>query len=346
MNAESGVRQSIVAVLFGFLALTCPASASSINELVAAAKKEQSLNLHAPSALGPQGAQDLGTVFNKKYGLSVRINYISSSSFTADIAKVISQSALGVAPEWDLMLVNDSQHAELWVRKLHIPFDYKLLGVDPRAIQHDNGSVAIAHGIVLPAYNTKFVAAKDMPRKWEDLLSPKWADGKLGVSSATHYFSRLAVGPWGEKKTTEFVKGLAKQRPFLGRLAELYTRLQLGEILIGAPLSESMINRAKKDGAPIVFADWIEPVPMTASSIGVIKGAASPWLAHLFTVFMTSPEAQAIWEKHYGQSSAFVPGTTNHNFVKGKQALFMAEKDADLVEKLAREYSKILGFTR
>jgi ABC-type Fe3+ transport system substrate-binding protein len=39
------------------------------------------------------------------------------------------------------------------------------------------------------------MAAKDVPKKWEDLLDPEWKDGKLGVISSTHHWARLAAGP-------------------------------------------------------------------------------------------------------------------------------------------------------
>lgn len=343
---NSSLFSAIVVIVAAMLGWSTDLPAAPVDELIAAAKKEAALNLHAPSTLGPQGAAELIAAFNKKYSSQIRVNYNPSSSFTTDVARVISQSALGVPPEWDLMLISDNHHASLWSRKLHLPFDYRTLGIDQRAIQHDGGSVMIAHGVVLPAYNHKILAAKDLPRSWEDFLNPKLKDGKLGTSTSTHYFGRLAAGPWGEKKTTEFVKGLAGQKPFLGRLAELYTRLQLGEILFAVPLADSMIGRARKDGAPIVFAERIEPVPMTANSAGVLKGAAHPNAGHLFAAFMTTLEAQEIWERHFGQTSAIVPGTANYKFAQGKQVLFMHEKDADLVERLALEYSKILGFTR
>jgi iron(III) transport system substrate-binding protein len=320
------------------------ASAASIDELIAGAKKEAQLNLHAPSGLGPQGAQELGVAFNKKYGLSIRLNYISSNSFTADVAKVISLSALGVSPEWDVMVFTDNHHATLWRRRLHIPFDYRALGVDAQAIQHDRGSLVIAHSITLPAYNNKILADKDAPRTWEDLLNPKWKGGKLGVSSAVHHWARLATGFKGERETTEFVRGLAKQGPFLGRLAELYTRLQLGEILVAATLSSDFIHRAKKSGAPVVFAEHIEPILMLGYNAGVLKGAAHPNTAHLFAAFMLTPEAQGIWEKYRGETSAFVAGTSANKFVKDKSLLLMRPQDAELIDRLSDEYVKILGF--
>ena len=52
-----------------------------------------------------------------------------------------------------LVVVTDAHHATLWVKKMHQPFDYKSIGVDPKAIQYDNGAVSFANQFVLPAYN-------------------------------------------------------------------------------------------------------------------------------------------------------------------------------------------------
>jgi hypothetical protein len=35
--------------------------------------------------------------------------------------------------------------------------------------------------------------------------------------------------------------------------------------------------------------------------------------------YLTTPEAQKIWEKYAGQSSAFIPGTSAYKYVQGKQ---------------------------
>jgi iron(III) transport system substrate-binding protein len=342
--ASAIVLAIFVAIGWGYEARA--ASKDKIDQLVIAAKKEGAINFQAPSLIGPKAAQLLGAAFNKKYGFDIKLNYFPSSSFTKDTAKVISQAALGVAPEWDMMVLTENNHAELAERKLHLPFDYRSLGIDPKAIQHNNGTLALSHGLVLPAFNTKVVAAKDTPRSWEDLLDPKWKDGKLGVSDATYYFSLFAAGPWGEAKTSEYVRGLAKQRPFLGRLAELSIRLELGEILVAVMLSETTVHAAKTKGAPIAFAEKVEPVLVSTTNIGVLKGAPHPNAALLFTTFNLSPEAQEIWEQYRGHTSAFVPGTRTYNFLKGKRVVFMEGQDPKMVDKLANEYSKILGFTQ
>jgi iron(III) transport system substrate-binding protein len=320
--------------------------ATPLEDLIAAAKKEGVIELLAPSTTGDKGAQALGSAFNKKYGLNIKINYTPSSNMTGDVAKLVMGAASRATPEWDLMLVTDAHHATLWSRKLHQPFDYAKLGIAPELVQYDNGVVSLANQFVLPAYNKNVLPAQDVPKRWEDLLDAKWKGGKLGVSTATHHLSRLAVGPWGEAKATEFVGGLAKQEPILGTLANLYTRLQVGEILLAATLTDSFISQAKKDGAPIVFAEGLDPVISPTYNAGVPKGARHPNAGHLFAVFLTLLEAQELWEKFNGQTSAFIPGTSAYKYAQGKRLLQMNQNQAQTVDRLARQYGKILGFER
>ncbi len=83
----------------------------------------------------------------------------------------------------------------------------------------------------------------------------------------------------------------------------------------------------------------------STANIGVLKGAAHPSAARLFLAFMVTPEAQQLWDEFSVMTSAFVPGTKTYKFLQGKQTVFMGQ-DPDLVERLSKEYSKILGFTK
>ena len=320
--------------------------AAPVDDLVAAAKKEGVIELLAPSTTGDKGAQALGNAFNKKYGLNIKVNYSPSSNMTGDVAKLVMGAASRATPEWDVMLVTDAHHATLWAKALHQPFDYAKLGIAPELIQYDNGVVSLANQFVLPAYNKTIVPARDVPKRWEDLLDQKWKGGKLGVSTATHHLSRLAVGPWGEAKTTEFVGAIAKQEPILGTLANLYNRLLVGEILLISTLTDSFISQAKKDNAPIVFAEGLDPVISPTYNAGVPKGARHPNVGHLFAAFLTNLEAQEVWEKFNGQTSALIPGTTAYKYAQGKRLLQMHQNQAQNVDHLARQYGKMLGFER
>ncbi|HEX9442554.1 MAG TPA: extracellular solute-binding protein [Candidatus Binatia bacterium] len=320
------------------------AFAAPVDDLVAAAKKEGgAFEFYAPSTLTPQGAQALTAAFNKKYGLAVKLQYSPSGNMTRDVGKLVGLAASGTPPEWDLMVVTDAHHATLWLRKLHQAFDYKTIGVDSKAVMFDNGAVSFANQFVLPAYNKQLVAAKDVPKSWDDLLSPKWK-GKMGVSSAVHHYGRLAAGPWGEEKTTQFVKALTKQELILGRLGEIYSRLLLGEIVIAASLSDSELKSEKNKKAPVVFAEAVSPLIAPGYDAGVLKNAPHPKTGHLFAAYLTTPEAQKIWEQYAGQSSVLVPGTTAHKYVQGKKVVTMSQDQAETVDRMSREYGKILGF--
>ena len=87
-----------------------------------------------------------------------------------------------------------------------------------------------------------------------------------------------------------------------------------------------------------------EPIISPSYHAGVPKGARHPNVAHLFAAFLTAPEAQELWERYGGQSSAFVAGTAMYRFVQGKKMVYLKDEHAELVDRLAREYGKILGF--
>ena len=59
---------------------------------------------------------------------------------------------------------------------------------------------------------------------------------------------------------------------------------------------------------------------------------------------MTIAEAQQILDKYLGLSSVHVKGTQAHQFAQGRELVFMKQNKAQLVDKLSREYGKILGF--
>jgi iron(III) transport system substrate-binding protein len=318
------------------------APAAPLDDLIAAASKEGTVNFYGPSTLQAEGTQAIAQAFNKKYRTNINVNFIPSGSMTRDVGKVATLAATGAPPEWDVMVATDAHHASLWLRKLHKPFDYKSLGLDEKLIDHDSSSITFVHQYIVPAYNSSMVSPQDAPKSWQDLLQPKWK-GKVGVTTATHHFGRLAAGPWGEEKTTAYVKALAQQNPVVGELGPTYTRLQLGEIVVAFSLTDSYIYLAKQTGAPIASADEVQPVIAPSYHVGVLKGAQHPSAAHLFAVFMTTPESQKIWERTVGVSSALIPGTAYYEKAKGKQMIYMSKDQAQKVDQLAKKYGQIVG---
>ncbi|MBI3000815.1 MAG: ABC transporter substrate-binding protein [Deltaproteobacteria bacterium] len=339
-------RSSVASTLaiFVFLGWAETVVAAGIDQLVALAKKEGAVEFLAPSSWPPNGVEMIAEAFNKKYGLNLRVGRHFSQQMAQDVSKVMTRAATGVGQEWDVIVVTDAHHAILSLKKLHQSYDYKALGVNPKMVHYGNGTVSIANQLVQPAYNKKVLPARDVPANWEDLLDPKWKGGKIGVSVATHHFARLSVGAWGVEKGNKYVEALAKLEPNLGTLGQLYTRLQIGEVLVSSMLLNGLVYDAEKRGAPIVFAEKVEPVIAPAYHAGVPKGAAHPNAGHLLAVFLTTPEGQDLMEKYTGYTSALVPGTRAYKYVQGKKVLYMADDQAEIIDKLANDYTRILGF--
>ena len=69
-------------VLFRWLSV---APAAPLDELIAATRKEGTLNFYGPSTLKPEGAQVLAQAFNKRYGTNIDVRFIPSGSMTRDV---------------------------------------------------------------------------------------------------------------------------------------------------------------------------------------------------------------------------------------------------------------------
>jgi iron(III) transport system substrate-binding protein len=312
--------------------------------VVQAAAQEGTLELYTPTTLEKAGAARLIEAFNRRYGLNADFNYTPSGSMTRDAARVVTEISAGQAPTWDVMLVTDAHYATLYNNGALDKVDWAALGIaDPKVITYDGTALNFATQFVAPAYNPNLVSASEAPKDWPDLLDPKWR-GKLGVSTATHHWARLGQ-VWGDERTTRFMEGLNAQQPSLGRLPELYTRLTLGEIAVYASTTDSYANEAKQTGAPFVFVETVKPLVATNYSVGVLKGVKRPNLAKLFSVFMTTPEAQEIWNDQQGQTSMFIQGTPAWQYVQGKDVVALDAKYAsDQLEDLTEKYGRIVGY--
>ena len=316
-----------------------PAPAPTPSQMINAAKQEGQLVIYAPTTLGQEGFNELVAAFKKKHGLDIRTQWVYSGAQTKDTAKLITEIATGNPPSWDVHIMIEPMHFIQRARNANEPFDYAgVLGVDPRRIQPGGATLVITEQSVLPAYNTKLVAPKDVPKTWEDLLDPKWK-GKIGVSTATHHWARLSQ-VWGDEKTTDFVTRLAAQKPMLGQSPDIPQKVQIGEILIGASTQIGFIMRAQRVGAPLAWTKEVGPMIVVDYAVSVTRGTKRPNAARLFAAFMTTEEGQGIFEKWSQESSIFKPGSLSYEYAQGKQLAGFAP----LMGERQNKYGKILGF--
>lgn len=317
-----------------------------LDAVVKAAQQEGALTVNAPASLSAPERVEFVRTFLKKYALKIDVQIDpSGGSMVRKIANVAQEIAMGQPPTWDVLIMTDYHHSLLFKEKLSQPFDWTaIFGIDKQFIAYKNHSIVFATSFALPVYNSELVKKEDIPKSWDDILSPKWK-GKIGVNNATHHWARLAQ-VWGEKREVEFMKKLKALNPKLGSNAEIYTKLQLGEISLAATLTDSYVDQARKSGAPLKNAE-INPIIAPQYMSGTLKGARHPNAASLFSAFLLSKEGQAIWEKTQGQSSLHSRGTKTWNYAQGREVVVLDESFAlSKLDGLSEEADKILGFRR
>jgi iron(III) transport system substrate-binding protein len=319
---------------------------SPSESVIKAASQEGAVIVNAPASLSAPERVEFARSFLKKYGLKIDVQIDpSGGSMVRKIAKVAQEIAVGQPPTWDALIMTDYHHSILFKQKLSQAFDWAgIFGIDKKYIAYKTHSIVFATSFALPAYNTDLVRKEDVPKSWDDVLSPKWK-GKIGVNNATHHWARLAQ-VWGETRAIAYLKKLKALNPQLGSNAEIYTKLQLGEILVAATITDSYMDQARKSGAPLKFAE-INPTIAPQYMSGTLKGARHPNAAALFSAFLLSKEGQAVWEKTQGQSSLYTTGTKTWNYIQGRDVIVLDEDFAiSKLDSLSEEADKILGFRR
>jgi len=276
--------------LLSFLCLLSkpPATASAQTDpWVEGAKKEGHVVFYA--SMEVQSAQRLTAQFEKKYPfLKVDATRIGSERMATRLiaeaqarnvrADVVHQSGFdfyGVLQKGIFEIYNSPQRAGL-------PAEYK----------DDKGLWAIDSSTLnVIGYNTRQVAAANLPKSFWDLTAPKWKGQMLMDENESKWMAGMMTY-YGEARVIDLLRKLAAQDiQFRTGHTLIQTLVAAGERPIAAVAFANGVERLKKEGAPI---DWIAAEPIIALTFGLalVKDAPHPNAAKLFIDFILSKEGQ------------------------------------------------------
>ena len=142
------------------------------------------------------------------------------------------------------------------------------------------------------AYNTRLVRKEQAPRRWKDLLDPKWR-GKI-AHGHPGYSGIVTTGMVGilSKYGWDYYAVLAKNQPVLGQSAEdPPVKVSGGEGPVGVS-GEYNFFKSKNKGNPIEIVFPEDLVPFVNSPVAILKRAPHPNAAKLFTDYLFGKEAQ------------------------------------------------------
>jgi len=140
-------------------------------------------------------------------------------------------------------------------------------------------------------YNTELVKPTEVPKTFDDLLSPKWT-GKLSMPDPTRHtttaqFLRNLDKLKGDK-WLDFVKALAKQQPVLVEsLAPVTTTIIKGEALVGI----TYIKYVKQYKGPVGYV-LMDKYLTDPNYMSLSAKTARPNAAKLYIDYVCSAEGQ------------------------------------------------------
>jgi iron(III) transport system substrate-binding protein len=296
--------------LFSIPADDAPAAdagkAPTVAELVSKAKKETTFRAQwgADTLDGGPGLQKIIAAMNKKYGLNLQPSFTPGSNMQGMMAKITREQAASQPSSSDVYFGNPQSMLQAMENQPLIPMDWRALierkflpepGFDP--FVPGNIGVAMASTLVGVIYNSNLVKGNDIPRKLDDLMSPKWK-GKIASTPYAAGFREFAMPELlGKEKVIDFVKKYSKHIAGVIRCGEM-DRLTSGEFLmLGLACGDQEVNIAERKGIPLGYA-IMEDATISHTRYGAVpKNSRAPNAAALFVAFLHTPEGQKLmWD--------------------------------------------------
>ncbi len=269
-------------------------------QLYDAAKKEKQFTVYT-AHYDTETIADLCLAFDKKYP-GVKCNFVRT---TAQVAfqrfQQDMQANLAVASVFSSTDV--SHYPDLKKRGLLMTYQphnlAKMVDSLKQYNDKDNDYWVTASALVVIAYNNSLVSEKDAPKKWTDLLDPKWKDK---VSIGHPAFSGY-VGTWTVLMRKlygwDYFEKLEKNKPQIGRsINDTVTMLNSKERWVAAgPEATTLLSRDKGNPLSVIYPS--DGTLLMVSLTGIPKNAPAPNAAKLFVEFMLEKEAAEVQVKNH-----------------------------------------------
>ena len=263
------------------------------DELITAAKREGRAVVYS-GYLSPQTHDPIGKAFEQKYGIKVDVFTARGNELRERIrVEQLSGRFLGDVLHNATLLTLQQLAAESPVEP-H--------GGLPSAVRLKPEFATRASDLQVPIFtinygllvNTNIVKPGEEPKRWQDLLDPKWKGKILFDDPRTPGGGRVLFHMTTDKYGKGFHEKMATQNPTFSRdYGEAVRRVARGEYTIYIPLIFSQAGPLK--GLPVRAIIPEDGVTYGSYSTSVLKNPQHPNAARLLSDFYLSDEVQAIY---------------------------------------------------
>lgn len=287
--------------------------AASVSELTAQAKKEGTMNATITSSMKGKTIAELSAAFKKRFGLNDIKVTIAPVGDTRHYPKAAVATRAGGRPTYDtisgsglnnIMLIGlgGVQKIDGWQALLKEIHPLVRSGkVQPREISHEPFTGLAFQNysrIWAMNFNPKLISKKELPKTHAELGDPKYKDKFVQPPFSANWDIGILVFPdISKEKWLEVVRKAGKNAGGVGFPAANLQRLLIGEYAFGfGTTSDFMRIKAKDPDAPVEVAYFRDYNSVSSAYHVVRKGARHPAAGTLYALWMTTPEAEAIWQ--------------------------------------------------
>ena len=267
--------------------------------LVENARKEGEVTLY--TSVNMRDAQELIAGFNKLYpGIRVAISSLGGPGV---LNRMLTESRAG-ANLADVVALNGISAVELIDKKLVLRYKSPMIGFLRKGFVDADGYwpgiYAIGYTII---YNSLRVAPRDAPKRYEDLLQPRWKNNLI-IDAEDHDLLAGLIDLWGEAKATSFLSQITQeQKVTLSRQSHTFMT-QLVATGEHDAIVDGYVHNAvalKGKGAPIDHVMTNPTIIRPPTTIAIMARAPHPYAAALLLDYHLSKEASEIMVKSQGR---------------------------------------------
>jgi iron(III) transport system substrate-binding protein len=280
-------------LLVGFLnGMAFGAESDAQRALVEGAKKEGRMMFY--TSVETEFARVLTSGFEAKYP------FIKTDVFRSSHDKIFSRLNMerkAGSFAADVLSVGEFETYHMKKRGLLAPYMSPHAAVYPEGFKDPDGYwTDFYDNLIVSAYNTTKVKREELPKRYEDLLQPRWRRRMVLDKNEDRWFANM-LHHMGEKKGMEFMQALAKQEVAIRSGRSLITQLMAaGEFDLQIVAYWYRPHLMKKQGAPV---DWfsLDPAFVAMHPISLIDRAPNMNAGKLFIDYVLSEEGQRLFAK-------------------------------------------------
>ena len=286
---------------FGMLTLallwwTMPAAAQpGFDEVLAGARREAAIEIWLASPSSGQVQRALLDAFQRRFALTTHWQWVGLHPMRA-ASRLVAEGAVGRVSA-DIVASSADNVTRLVEHGLFRPYPWAEvfaaalpgIGEPTERVLPELQGLCLAwfdsvYGI---AWNTKFVTAAEAPRRFSDLLDPKWR-GRFALNALGGAPFDLLALEIGEPETLGLVRGLLANRPILkSGTPAVGSAITTGEAHLGISAFIA-VERARRNREPQEFRFADDFVPVLPLYVCVPEHAPHPNTARLFAAWLVT----------------------------------------------------------